>query len=102
MDRAEEIAAIVMRSHQLSGDYTEHLDEMVNKMVPTTLSNDEYAARCGALMIALSRELARCAATFGETHELDPEQINEVVAMLFSNHYSHCLAVIRGEGQTVN
>lgn len=101
MDKREQVGQIVQRSHQLSQDYTQHLDEMVNKMVPRTLSNEEYAARCGALMIALSRELGRCAATFGETHEIEPEQIIDVVQMLFSNHYATCLQVIRGEAQTV-
>lgn len=95
------IALITDRSNKLAEDYTEKLNELVDKMVPTTLSNDEYAARCAALMIALSRELARCSVTFGETFNIEPEVMVGAAGRMFGPHYAHCLSVIRGNGQTV-
>lgn len=99
--RQEAIETISGRASTLADDYTAKLDEMVNGMVPKTLSNHEYAARCGGLMIALSRELARCAATFGETHEIGPQEMIDITGLMFTNHYKVCLDAIRGEGQTV-
>jgi hypothetical protein len=65
------------------------------------LANDEYAARCSALLIALNRELARCAAAFGEVHQIDPAEIMTLVAEQFSKNHVHALNALRGEGSSV-
>lgn len=103
MSREETIKAILARADTLSLDYTQRFDELVNQMVPKTLANDEYAARCAALMIALNRELARCAATFGEVHEIESESMLMLVGMQFQKNYGICLDVLRGaaQGQTM-
>ena len=95
------VQEILDRSAQLSQDYSEHLDGIIDAMVPKTLSNEEFVSRCTALMIALNRELARCAAAFGETHEIEPELMMQLVGAQFVKNYGVCLAAIRGEGQTV-
>jgi hypothetical protein len=94
----EKITAILNRTNVLVDDYTETLDELVNRMVPKTLSNEEYAARCGALMIALNRELARCAATFGETHAVDEMTMMKLVGAQFGKNLALCFNALRNEG----
>ena len=96
MDRQDTITEILNRTNVLVEDYTTRFDELVNAMVPRTLSNEEYAARCGALMIALNRELARCAATFGEAHEIEQGTIVLLVGTQFTKNYAMCLDAIRG------
>lgn len=103
MTREDEIQAILERTNVLVDDYTERFDALVNQMVPPTLANHEYAARCGGLMIALNRELARCAATFGEVHGIDEQEMILLVGKQFVKNHELCLATLRGQmnGQTV-
>jgi hypothetical protein len=94
---------ILERSQRLADEYTIKLDALVNETVPTILDNVEYAARCGALMIAFSRELARCAASFGETHEISAETMATMVGGMFNRNYKRCLdAIDMGAGNRVH
>lgn len=99
-DRTDVIEGITERAEDLAEDYTRDLSEFVDKLVPKTLANAEYAARCSALMIALNRNLARCAAAFGEVHEIKPEEMVQLVAGQFSRYHVMCLNALRGEGST--
>lgn len=93
-------AAMMDRSQDLTQQYTVDLDAYVNEHVPITLDNAEYAARCSALMIALNRQLARCAVAFGESNNVTPEAIKTLVGGQFMRNYRMCLDAIQGEGQT--
>jgi len=94
---------IKQRTELLANTYTVELDAFVNEHVPRTLDNKEYAARCGALMIALSRQLARCAVSFGETHEIERGKMVDMVGNNFVTHYAKALeAVDHGAGGSVH
>lgn len=82
------------RSTELVDQFTAELDALVNKHVPTILDNAEYAAVTSALMIALNRELARCAAAFGATHGVLPDQIIDLVGTQFQINYAKCLEAL--------
>jgi hypothetical protein len=99
--QSETIDAIKERSVDLVEEYSAELTAFVDKLVPSLLANDEYAARCSALLIALNRELARCAAAFGEVHQIDPAEIMTLVAEQFSKNHVHALNALRGEGSSV-
>jgi hypothetical protein len=90
------------RSEELQAEYTLELDGFVNRLVPSTLSNAEYAARTSALMIALNRELARCAAAFGDVWQVGPKDMIELVTAQFVGNYARCRAATQGEGQRIN
>lgn len=90
------------RSIELQDEYTHDLDAFTNKLVPPMLANDAYAARCSALMIALNRQLARCAAAFGEVHGLSPVQMQSLVMKQFGRNYGICIDALQGEGQEAN
>lgn len=98
--RTDVIEGITERTDELADDYTRDLSEFVDKLVPTTLDNAEYAARCSALMIALNRNLARCAASFGEVHQVATEEMVQLVAAQFSRYHVLCLNALRGDGST--
>ena len=92
------VAEIVAeRSADLVHEYTVALDDFVNRLVPPTLSNAEYAARCSGLMIALNRQLARCAAAFGEANGVGPDMMMKLVAGQFTRNYSICLDAVHAE-----
>lgn len=74
------VEAVKARSSDLVDEYTATLTEFANGLVPPYLDNAEYAARTSALMIALNRQLARCAVAFGEAHQVDPEAMLQLVA----------------------
>jgi hypothetical protein len=98
VNRAE--ARVVARSADLVEEYTGHLTAFVDNLVPTTLDNAEYAARTSALMIAINRQLARCATAFGEAHGVAPEQIVELVVAQFAKNMAVCAEAVEGQGQT--
>jgi hypothetical protein len=76
------------------------LDRFVNERVPCILTNAEYATATSALMISLNRQLARCAAAFGEAQGIDPNEMIQLVAAQFDRNYARCLDVIRhGNGR---
>ena len=93
-------AEIVARSTDLVEEYTDHLTRFTNQLVPVFLDNAEYAARTSALMIALNRQLARCATAFGGAHGVGPEQMIELVVGQFAKNMALCGAAMEGEGET--
>lgn len=97
----EAINRIGERAEALKAEYTEKLDAFTNEIVPPMLSNSEYAARCSALMTALNRELARCAASFGEVHGVDPEEMQTLVVLAFRRNFAICHAALDGAGESV-
>jgi hypothetical protein len=92
------IASITARSSDLVEQYTVQLDTFTNEIVPVFLDNAEYAARTSALMIALNRQLARCAVAFGETHQIAPEAMIELVTAQFVKNMAICASAVEGEG----
>lgn len=94
-------AAVVSRSSDLTEEYTRQLDAFTNRLVPPFLDNAEYAARTSALMIALNRQLARCATAFGQAHEVAPETMIELVIGQFAKNMAVCANAVDGEGETV-
>jgi hypothetical protein len=79
------------RSEELQKEYTAALDKLVNGFAPPTLSNQEYAAVTSALMIALNRELARCAAAFGDVWQISAEDMIALVTAQFAGNYAHAV-----------
>lgn len=97
----EAIEQIGVRAEELKADYTARLDALVNEIVPPMLSNSEYAARCSALMTALNRELARCAASFGEVHGIGVEDMQALVVLSFRRNFAICHAALDGAGESI-
>jgi hypothetical protein len=95
------VASVTARSADLVEEYTAKLDEFVTALVPPFLDNAEYAARTSGLMIALNRQLARCAAAFGEVHGVTPEAMASLVAGQFSRNFQTALGAVQGEGQVL-
>jgi 16S rRNA C1402 N4-methylase RsmH len=98
---ASAVSEITARSAELVEEYTAKLDAYVDVLIPSLLDNAEYAARTSALMIALNRELARCAVAFGAAHEILPEAIVEVVVAGFVKNLAICSNAIDGQSQLV-
>lgn len=92
------IEAVAGRSSDLTAEYTQKLDAFVNDLVPPMLSNAEYAARTSALMIALNRELARCAAAFGSAHQVDADTMIQLVTGQFNNNYFRANSAVVRQG----
>lgn len=102
MSEAEaSVVEAVERSTDLTDQYTLALDGWVNERVPTCLSNEEYAARCSALMIALNRQLARCAAAFGQANNVEPDAIRTLILGQLSRNYRTCIDALEGKGSAV-
>lgn len=99
-DEGSHQAAIVARSSDLVDEYTRRLNNYTDGLVPPFLDNAEYAARTSALMIALNRQLARCAVAFGEAHGVSPEQMIELVTGQFAKNMAVCSAAVDGDGET--
>lgn len=95
------IEQIGARAEDLKEEYTRRLDAFANELVPPMLSNSEYAARCSALLTALNRELARCAASFGEVHKVAPEDMQTLVVLQFRRNFAHCRAALDGIGESI-
>lgn len=98
VNRAE--AAVVSRSTDLVEEYTDQLTAFVNGLVPPFLDNAEYAARTSALMIALNRQLGRCATAFGNAHDVSPEDMIKLVIAQFVKNMAVCADAVEGEGAT--
>ena len=92
---------VLERSGELSEEYSRQLDRFINDLVPVTLTNTEYAARCSALLIALNRQLARCAVVFGEVHGVGREDMTALMFGQFRKNYDICRNLIEGAGQPV-
>jgi hypothetical protein len=93
--------AIQERSNELVEEYSQKLDEFVNGFIPLTLANEEFAARCSALMITLNRQLARCAAAFGGVYKVDDEEMRSLVFGQFDRNFRISLSALQGEGERV-
>jgi hypothetical protein len=89
------------RARTLTDDYSQRLDEFVNEIVPPVLDNAEFAARCSALLIALNRQLARCAASFSEVHHVEQSEMVELVFGQFHRNFRISLAALEGAGEAV-
>lgn len=96
----QSIADITTRSADLVDDYTAKLDALTNETVPVFLDNAEYAARTSALMIAFNRQLARCAVAFGNTHQIGPETMIDLVTKQFVKNMAVCSMAVEGNGET--
>lgn len=97
-------ASVAERSSDLVEDYTARLETVIAGLMSTNtsiISNAEYAARTSALMIALNRQLARCAAAFGEVHGVAPDEMTKLVEAQFGNNFRRCLDAVAGEGQSL-
>jgi hypothetical protein len=99
-ETTDAIDAIKERSADLVEEYSVALTAFIDKLVPSMLTNSEYAARCSALLIALNRQLARCAAAFGEVHGIDPQEVMKLIAEQFSQNHIRALNALR-EGGTL-
>lgn len=82
-------------------EYSQRLDGFVNELVPPVLMNDEYAARCSALLIALNRQLARCAASFSQVHAVEPSEMLNLVFAQFHRNFRISLGALEGAGEAV-
>jgi hypothetical protein len=89
---------IQARASDLTDEYSQKLDAFVNELIPPVLANDEYAARCAALMIALNRQLARCAASFGEVHKIGSVEMTNLVFGQFSRNFRISCEALEGQG----
>ena len=76
---------------EVSADLTQFVNERVIPGMPDT----EFVSVCSALMIALNRQLARCAASFGEVNGVDQDTMTTLVRGQFDNHYAQALAALR-------
>jgi hypothetical protein len=88
-------------TNSLTDEYSQKLDVFVNEIVPPILGNAEYAARCSALLIALNRQLARCAASFGEVHKVSSEDMINLVFAQFHRNFRISLQAVEGAGEAV-
>lgn len=89
------------RSSELVEEYAQKLDAFVNELIPSVLDNPEFAARCSALLIALNRQLGRCAAAFGGVYEVSNEEMRELVFGQFDRNFRIALSALGGQGKRV-
>lgn len=80
--------------------FTEELGAFVRERIPSSMTDQAFAAASSSLMIALNRQLAATAVAFGETHRVDPEDVKKLVLVQFRNNHTRALKVSR-EGVTV-
>jgi ABC-type transporter Mla subunit MlaD len=99
----EQAPTFSARTSELAEEYTQRLDSFVDDLVPPILMNDEYAARCSALLVALNREIARCAAAFGDANQVAPEEMVDLVFAQFSHNFRVARLALDGSaGQSVS
>jgi hypothetical protein len=89
------------RAKELTDSYSQMLDKFVNDLIPPTLENAEFAARCSALLIALNRQLARCAASFSGVHHVEPDEMVNLVFGQFHRNFRISLSALEGAGEPV-
>jgi hypothetical protein len=89
------------RAIALTNQFTNELGEYCDAHVSPLLSNAEYAASCSSLLIALSRQLGRCAAAFGKANMQSEEDVRTLVFRMFNKNYDIAMAAIGAEGETV-
>lgn len=84
----------------LTNQFTNELTAYCDERVPPVLGNSEYAAACSSLLIALSRQLGRTAAAFGQANNQNADDIRVMVMRMFNTNYDRALAAM-GQGETV-
>lgn len=95
-----EDVAFQERSIALTEQYTNEFGQIIDREVPMTLSNAEYGARTSSLLIALTRQLARCAAAFGHANGQSPDDVQIMVMKMFGTNYNRAMeALTTGEGK---
>lgn len=75
--------------------YTADLGNYVRGQIPRSMPDDEFAAAASALMIALNRQLAYCAAAFGETHGVSADLVRKLVMGQFDRHHATAIDALR-------
>lgn len=85
---------------ELTNQFTQELGDYCDKRVPPLLDNSTYAASCSALLIALTRQLGRAAAAFGQANKQPEEDVRTMVIRMFNKNYDLSLEAM-GQGETV-
>jgi hypothetical protein len=88
------------RSIELTNEYTAELTKYCDDRVPPMLDNAEYAARCSALLISMTRQLGRCAAAFAKANNQDQQDVAVMIARMFNKNHQQAIDAL-GEGETV-
>jgi hypothetical protein len=84
---------------ELSLAYSKEIGAWCDDKVPPILGNADYAARTSALVIALTRELARAAAAYGEAQDQDSETVGGLILALFTKNHIQALETIEAARQ---
>lgn len=85
------------RAEHLNERVTRELEGFVRERIPETMENMEFAAMAGALMVALSRQLASCAAAFAETHQVDPQAVKTIIHGQLARNFEIAVDALRAE-----
>lgn len=83
-----------VRADELVEAYTRELTEWMDGKLPTILGNAEYGSRCAAVMIALNRQLGRIAAACGETQNVQPDIMADLVVSQFMKHHLQSISAL--------
>lgn len=86
---------------ELADNFTNELGSWLRERLPILMSNSEFAATSSALMIALNRKLADAVVAFGETHGVDPAELDLLVIQMFQKNHVFALEAARGMYETV-
>lgn len=77
---------------QFDKEFGDLIDGKINPLMP----NLEYAALSAALLISVNRQLARIAAAFGDSQQIDHQVVAEMVVSQFSKNFSMaCGALVK-------
>lgn len=88
----------------LADAYTQEFQDAAKKRLPITLSNEEYTTRLAALIVAFNRLLAEYVATsvhVNQCNDADARELIDLTGAQFCRNYVHAIAIIHGEGSTV-
>lgn len=85
----------------LADAYTKEIGELCKKVLPVTLSNDEYLTRISAIIVALNRLLAEYVVTSAHVHNVDLVEMMDLTATQLVRNVNRALSAIQGEGSTV-
>jgi hypothetical protein len=90
-------AKLQQRSLDLTNQFTSELGDYCDQRVPPLLSNSDYAASASALLIALTRQLGRCAAAFGRVNNQPDDDVRTLVIRMFNNNFDRSLDAMGAE-----
>lgn len=85
----------------LADRYTQEIGDLCKKVLPVTLSNDEYLTRISAIIVALNRMLAEYVVTSAHVHNCDMTEMMDLTATQLVRNINKAMAAIQGEGSTV-